>query len=1207
MIRRPSMRRWLISTTALAGVLALGAPAALANPEGGTVMQGAATITQPDAKTVQVNQTSDKAVIDWRSFSIAPGELTRFVQPSTSASVLNRVTGDQVSQILGSLQANGRVYLVNPNGIVFGAGSKIDVGALIASTANIKTENFMAGNMKFDIPGNPGAQIINQGTITAADGGLVALVSPSLRNSGIIVARLGKVGLAAANGATLDLYGDNLILFQASDKITSQVVGLDGKPVTSLIENDGKIYADGGRVLLTANTAKGVVDNAINTTGLISARAVEQQGGEIVLKGEYAGIVQVSGTLDASGKETGQKGGSVQVLGEKVGLVGNASVDVSGDAGGGTALVGGDYQGKGTVRNAQVTTMGQDATINASALRIGNGGKAILWADGTTRSYGRIFAQGGINGGDGGFVETSGKGFLDQTGTVNTLALKGKTGTWLLDPMDIYVANNGGQTLDGTNSSLFVDNSGATSIIAPSVINSATSNVTLQASRDAYVINAINMTNAGKALIIEAGRDLRVNANINTNNGDIFLLGGYSSATGQGGVNAGAIDVNGATIASGSGQIVITGKGSANIVAPFWGYGQIGVLMRNGATVQSQSGNITVSGAGVGGYGLGVLLTGGSTITSENGDVKVTGVGGAGSGDSFGVALYDTGSAVDKISVTGSGGLRVEGTGQDATWSYGVWVGSGKISHTGTLGAGKKYEVIGHGAHAGHMSYGVNVSGNGQISTVDAPLVVSGDAGNADAYDSFGIGAANQDVAYFLSTGSGSISLYGTPGASAGSRRYGIAFGGNTYNGEEPGYIQSSGGDVILSADSFYIRNTTTYGALVRGAGSASQVAYNSALAPTNTTATPPTPPAPGSNGGTSSGTNGGTTNYTSSNVLNGQPGQSGTSNTGAGTTNGGTQGHTSPETLPVTSKSVIIGLMGEFALDKLKGTAANAFSDGIFAGNMLSFFSSVSSLQGNRLSTFGGMLLDNFKEANNWKGSAIDFAMFAYNKSMEAIIDSSYSEGSIGSTMMKYTLAQQSAFIKVLYAEKIGGPTAALYTAIAEEGLISSTQFASAMKAHSENSYSSQQAFMSATNLIDVSARILASNAAKVASGASSQESISATESMALSNIEQVKGQLFGGELKSYCTFNCVPSEMGQIVNKIVLARVQFDLIDVASDKKSAADIAINTLRDAENLAISANLKIGISSTSGQDIGHLKLAHEIMMGVGISPSLINL
>ncbi|WP_158699370.1 two-partner secretion domain-containing protein [Magnetospirillum gryphiswaldense] len=500
------MRRWLISTTALAGVLTIGAPAALANPQGGTVAQGSATITQTDPKTLTINQTSDRAVLNWQNFSIGAGETTRFIQPSSSSSVLNRVTGDQVSQILGSLQANGRVYLVNPNGIVFGAGSKIDVAALVASTANIKNENFMAGNMKFDIPGKANAQIVNEGTITAADGGLVAIVSPYLRNSGIISARLGKVALAAANGVTLDLYGDNLILFQASDKIASQIVGTDGKPVASLIENSGKIYADGGRVLMSANAAKGVVDNAINTTGLISARAVEQQGGEIVLKGEDAGIVQVSGSLDASGKEAGQKGGTVNVLGDVVALQSTAKVDVSGDAGGGTALIGGDYLGGGTVRNADVAYMAKGAVIDASAITTGNGGKSILWANNTTRSYGSIFARGGRLGGDGGFVETSGKVYLAQEGSVDASAPKGKAGTWLMDPGTVYIEDSVAES--NTQSNGCVGCSGSYLYRAatndPAYIQSSTINAALSAGNKVYITTTDTDQNA----------DLYVNGNI---------------------------------------------------------------------------------------------------------------------------------------------------------------------------------------------------------------------------------------------------------------------------------------------------------------------------------------------------------------------------------------------------------------------------------------------------------------------------------------------------------------------------------------------------------------------------------------------------------------------------------------------------------------------------------------------------------------------
>lgn len=423
-------RRWLTTTTALAGVLpvlALTAPAARANPEGGSVVQGAATITQTNPKTVTVNQTTDKAVINWQSFSIGADETTRFNQPSSSSTTLNRVTGDQVSKILGNLSANGKVFLVNPNGIVFGAGSKIDVAALVASTADIKTENFMAGNLRFDIPGKVGAEIVNQGTITAADGGLVALVSPVLRNSGIIQARLGKVALASANGVTLDLYGDNLILFQAADKITQQMVDTDGNPVTTAIDNSGQIYADGGRVLMTANTAKGVVDNAINTTGLVSARTVEQQGGEIVLKGEGGGNVQVAGTLDASAP----------------------------------------------------------------------------------------------NGGDGGFIETSGeKVTISPMARITTNAPVGKTGRWLIDPTDYVIAASGG---DITSAQL------ATYLNATDIeIQTATEGIE---NGDIYVNQGISWTSANK-LTLTAYRHIYVNQLINATGGGSVKL--RADNTGQG-------------------------------------------------------------------------------------------------------------------------------------------------------------------------------------------------------------------------------------------------------------------------------------------------------------------------------------------------------------------------------------------------------------------------------------------------------------------------------------------------------------------------------------------------------------------------------------------------------------------------------------------------------------------------------------------------
>ena len=175
-------------------------------PAGGTVRAGDARISGEGTASTHIDQFSDRAIIDWRSFGIGAGDHVVFLQPSAQAATLNRVTGDQVSVILGRLDANGHVLLINPNGVVFGGGSQVNVGGLIASTSNLSNENFMAGRLVFDQPGRAGAGILNAGTLTAREGGLVALVAPHVRNDGVIVARLGKVVLGLGG----HLYGGSV-------------------------------------------------------------------------------------------------------------------------------------------------------------------------------------------------------------------------------------------------------------------------------------------------------------------------------------------------------------------------------------------------------------------------------------------------------------------------------------------------------------------------------------------------------------------------------------------------------------------------------------------------------------------------------------------------------------------------------------------------------------------------------------------------------------------------------------------------------------------------------------------------------------------------------------------------------------------------------------------------------------------------------------
>src|SRR5438105_1158388 len=333
----PRLSNLVLTTAAL---LALGAAPAVGGPAGGTVVGGAATIQGQGGPSVIVNQSSSNAIVNWNTFNIGLNESVRFNQPGASSVVLNRVTGGLgPSEMLGTLTANGRVFVINRDGILFGPSAVVNTAGFLATTHDIKNSDFMAGRYNFNIPGRPDASIVNQGRITATSGGFAALVAPGVRNSGTITATLGTVALVSGNGFTLDLYGDKLITLAVSDYIASNDVDVaTGRPLKSLVTNEGKIRANGGRVELTAAAARVVVDSVINTSGVIKANSIGRHNGMIVLSaatgaskptGAATQSINISGTLAAAGKRPGAKGGTVVVSGEDIKLTA-ARVDASG-------------------------------------------------------------------------------------------------------------------------------------------------------------------------------------------------------------------------------------------------------------------------------------------------------------------------------------------------------------------------------------------------------------------------------------------------------------------------------------------------------------------------------------------------------------------------------------------------------------------------------------------------------------------------------------------------------------------------------------------------------------------------------------------------------------------------------------------------------------------------------------------------------------
>lgn len=547
------MKKSLLKSSLLcasAAFVLVQASDALANPTGATVVAGGISINSPQAGKLIVNQSTDKAVINWQSFDILGGESTQFVQPNSSSIALNRVGNGNPTQILGSLSANGKLVIVNPNGVFFGAGSRVDVAGLVASTADTTDADFLAGKSNFSIAGKDGASIVNKGSITAAEGGLVALVAPSVRNDGVIVANMGTVALAGAQTASVDFYGDNLYSF---------ALGKEAASANSGVQNNGTISVAGGKVLMTAKVAKGVVDNVINNTGIIEASSAHAEGGTIVLDGGD-GNVSVAGKLNASGKT----GGKITVTGENIKLA-SATLDASGANAGGSVKVGGDYQGGGTTPHAKTVSVDAKSKINVSATDAGNGGTAVVWSDEKTDFNGTILGTAGKNGGNGGLAEVSSKGELGFDGFADLHADNGKNGSLLLDPTDEYI----GSFVTVPDHS-FVS---AASIVA--ILNAGT-DVIEQATNSLVVADSLIWSGAG-SLILKA-TNIALNADVQSSfaggtgdKGAITLsatnsvkLGHSNVSTVSGDIKADSVGfkMSDSTISSASGKIFIDNSGS---------------------------------------------------------------------------------------------------------------------------------------------------------------------------------------------------------------------------------------------------------------------------------------------------------------------------------------------------------------------------------------------------------------------------------------------------------------------------------------------------------------------------------------------------------------------------------------------------------------------------------------------------------------------
>jgi filamentous hemagglutinin family protein len=420
-----------------------------AQPVAAQIIHGTATLSRSGTNltvTTQNGAGTAHSAINWQSFNVPGGSTTHFAQPNAASTSINRVLGNNPSAIFGTLSSNGKLVLVNPSGIAVGAGAVVDTAGFTASTLRMSDADALAGRMRFGQDGLGGGSLSVQGRVVAR-GGDVVLIAPQIDT--------GAQAVVQASG------GDTLLV--AGQKVALTGRGLEGIQL--------ELQAPADRAL-NLGTLKGdsvaVFASQLRHSGLVQAQTASVEGGKVLLRGQAS--ADVTGRVTAQ-REGGARGGAIHVTAAQTTLHSTAVLDASGPAGGGEVLVGGGWQGKGPLANAQNTTAHAGSVIRADATASGNGGTVVVWSDGTTRTAAGISARGGAQGGNGGRVETSGK-TLVRRGMPDVSAPNGKAGTWLLDPDYILITPGTEETpVLGDGSILAGDPGGVTEVFANELVN----------------------------------------------------------------------------------------------------------------------------------------------------------------------------------------------------------------------------------------------------------------------------------------------------------------------------------------------------------------------------------------------------------------------------------------------------------------------------------------------------------------------------------------------------------------------------------------------------------------------------------------------------------------------------------------------------------------------------------------------------------------
>lgn len=614
-------RKWKHSLTAgILLALSLGGTAC-AMPTGGQIQSGHGAIAQ-NGKNMTVTQNSGKMAVDWTQFNIAKDEAVKFAQPGRDAVALNRITGGQKSVIDGALSANGNLLLVNPNGVVFSKTATVDVGSLVASTAQLN-DPFMksfagsTANLNLTIGEGNTSTILNEGTI-AAQGGLVALHAAQVENTGTISNPGGTVALAAAKQLTLSPDSDGKLNY-----------AVDGELAQAKALNSGRIQADGGYVVMTAKSAQDLLGTVVNNTGTLEAKTLRKdEKGQILLDGGQSGQVEVSGTLDASGMEDGQSAGSIKVIGQKTIVHDDTNLIAQGNVDGGKIETSGD-----------VLNLGDNLNIDAKGVN----GKAGEWlldpldviiadSDPTTSNYDNADKKTAT---DSDFTEGSASiGYNDPAATDANASSVNSAVTWISTDMVEKMLNAG---TDVTIQAA-ATNGSANIIVKNDIEKTAGKDVTftLDSMRNITVNGNISSTSNKLNVVLNADSNgdkigaVIINGNINTNGGDFTSASGgtvtytsdkaYTKGYGKGTLGDGKADPAGHTVGTYFGHVNDDGTADGK---------------KDDRLIQTKGGKITLNGE------IAIGLNGG-TLTLDSGGGAVTATGIINSGNSYGAYVYGT-------------------------------------------------------------------------------------------------------------------------------------------------------------------------------------------------------------------------------------------------------------------------------------------------------------------------------------------------------------------------------------------------------------------------------------------------------------------------------------------------------------------------------------------------------------------------------------